>query len=206
MYIPPCHSEPDTDSIYQLIDKHNFGTAIYKANNAIQAFHVPFVLKIEKGNQAKLLGHIARQNINYQDIANGQELLIIFSGPYGYISPAWYDRPTAPTWDFIKVHAYGTARLTDDSTLLDILDSLITTCEKRIGDPWDYHAITKMDSDYLNRRLPYIVGLEIPIQRLECQIKMSQDRSAKERACIAENLLRGQDDTAKQLVEYLLKI
>jgi transcriptional regulator len=43
-----------------------------------------------------------------------QTSLLVFQGPQGYVSPAWYGAgPSAPTWNFTVVHVYGVAEVLD---------------------------------------------------------------------------------------------
>ena len=56
--------------------------------------------------------HLARANPHWKDLAEGNEALMIFQGPEGYITPNWYPSKAAhgkvvPTWNYAVVHAYG---------------------------------------------------------------------------------------------------
>jgi transcriptional regulator len=56
--------------------------------------------------------HLARANPHWKDLAEGNEALMIFQGPKGYITPNWYPSKTlhvkvVPTWNYAVVHAYS---------------------------------------------------------------------------------------------------
>ncbi len=209
MYIPQHHLEENIAVIHQLIKRYNFGTLIYQSSKGSQALHVPFLLDLHEDHHNKnkygiLKAHVNKQNFELELLNNQQELLIIFSGPHGYISPAWYDRSTAPTWDFIKIHAYGRGQFVEPKELLNTLDALIKASENNIGNPWNYISVTDSLPDiYLEKMLPKIVGLEVRIDRLECQVKLSQERTPKERAQIIQGLLSGKDPLSQQLIEFI---
>src|SRR5262245_51668266 len=53
------------------------------------ANHLPTVLKGD-GPYGVIECHLARANPHWKDLAEGNEALMIFQGPEGYITPNWY--------------------------------------------------------------------------------------------------------------------
>jgi predicted FMN-binding regulatory protein PaiB len=53
------------------------------------ASHLPTVLK-DEGSYGVIECHLARANPHWKDVASGNEALMIFQGPEGYITPNWY--------------------------------------------------------------------------------------------------------------------
>ncbi|WP_257088050.1 FMN-binding negative transcriptional regulator [Sphingobacterium sp. E70] len=55
--------------------------------------------------------------------------MVIFSEPHAYISPMHYDKEeSVPTWDYIAVHAYGTARIiNNEDEKTEVLEQMIKT-------------------------------------------------------------------------------
>jgi transcriptional regulator len=49
-----------------------------------------------------VVGHVARADPVAEQL--GGPLLLIFSGPHGYVSASWYDSETIPTWNHQTVH------------------------------------------------------------------------------------------------------
>jgi hypothetical protein len=57
------------------------------------------------GEQLVIIGHAARADPVVPELFSGQAVLLVFQGPNGYISPAWYgESPSPPTWNFTAVH------------------------------------------------------------------------------------------------------
>ncbi|WP_308161437.1 FMN-binding negative transcriptional regulator [Bacillus sp. ISL-46] len=52
-------------------------------------------------------------------------MLLIFQGPHAYISSSWYEIEEVPIWDYLAVHAYGTARVISGDELKLALDTML---------------------------------------------------------------------------------
>lgn len=68
----------------------------------------------DQGPSGTLYGHFARANPQWKALANGAEALVIFAGRY--VSPGFYPSKAehgkvVPTWNYVAVHAYGTAEV-----------------------------------------------------------------------------------------------
>ena len=91
-----------------------------------------------------------------------------------------------PTWNYVAVHAYGPAEFFDDADrLLDVVTRLTDLHERPRAEPW---AVTDAPADFIRAQLRGIVGLRLPITRLEGKRKMSQNRGAADRAGVAAGL------------------
>lgn len=87
-----------------------------------------------------------------------------------------------PTWNFAVVHAHGTLRAIEDPVwILELLERLTTTHEASRPAPWAVHDAPR---DYIDKLLQAIVGIEIPVTRMEGKWKSSQNRSAGDQASI----------------------
>lgn len=146
----------------------------------IEATHVPLLLE-----DGVLRGHVARANPIWRDAAG--EALAIFQGPQRYISPNFYatkssDPRVVPTWNYVAVHAYGTLRSFDDAVeLLRVVTALTDTFEAGSEHPW---RVSDAPAEYIDKMLGAIVGIEIPIARIEGKWKLSQNRPAEDRASV----------------------
>ena len=69
--------------------------------------------------------------------------------------------------------------------LLDVVTRLTDLCEKPRAEPW---AVTDAPEPFVQTMLRGIVGLRMPITRLEGKRKMSQNRKAEDRAGVAAGL------------------
>jgi transcriptional regulator len=112
-------------------------------------------------------------------------------GPDAYVTPSWYATKQAtakvvPTWNYVAVHAYGPVEFFDDADrLLGVVTRLTDLQEGALAEPW---AVTDAPADFIRAQLRGIVGLRIPVTRIEGKRKMSQNRSAEDRAGVAAGL------------------
>jgi transcriptional regulator len=188
MYTPTLFEEPDIGRLHALIEAHPFGTLLAREQDGIEICHVPFLLDRVPGRYGELRVHVARANPIWRRAERGAELTAIFAGPDGYVSPRWYEHPSqhVPTWNYAVVHAHGHARgVMAREQLLRLLDELTDRFEGGSPAPW---SLSQLEAG-LRESLPEgIVGLRIPIERLEGKFKLSQNRSAADRVRVLRGL------------------
>jgi transcriptional regulator len=130
-----------------------------------------------------LEGHVARANPHVAALASAAlgEVLVQFNGPGAYISPTHYDTPLAvPTWNYLTLQVHGPVELIDDTEAKDaLLKRLIATQEPDYAAQW-----RGLPADFQHKLLGAIVGFRIPVTRWTFKAKLSQNRSAAERARI----------------------
>jgi transcriptional regulator len=201
MYQPQHFIENDPERIGALIRNHSFATVISHDGDAPFVTHMPVLHHPEGGAHGTLVTHMARANPQWKQFAEGTELLVIFHGPHAYISPNWYEtRPMVPTWNYAVVHAYGVPRLVEDSKQLRaMLRELVDTFEAGQSQPYG-GALT---DEYIDKLSPGIVGIEIPITRLEAKFKLSQNRSATDKAGVIAALASSADPTEREVAELM---
>ena len=187
MYIPKHFAETEEPALWQLIDDHSFGTLLTVTDGRPFASHVPFL--VDPGKRL-LSCHVARANRQWLEIGTSSPVLAIFAGPHGYISPTWYADGGVPTWNYAVVHAHGEARTIDDAEhTRRHVEALAAKFERGRAAPWV--------PNYDVRRLAGIVGIEIRVATLEGKFKLSQNRSAIDRARVVAALqATGRDDDA----------
>jgi transcriptional regulator len=112
-------------------------------------------------------------------------------GPDAYITPSWYATKqetgkVVPTWNYVTVHAQGPVEFFHESErLLQMVTRLTRLHEGSRSEPWEVHDAP---ADYIAAQLRGIVGLRMPITRLEGKMKMSQNRSEADRHGVAAGL------------------
>ena len=117
--------------------------------------------------------------------------MALFMGQDAYVSPSWYsskreDGKVVPTWNYVAVHAYGPAEFFEDADrLLEVVTRLTDLHERSRAEPW---AVADAPEVFVRAQLRGIVGLRIPITRLEGKRKLSQNRSAADRAGVEAGL------------------
>jgi transcriptional regulator len=192
MYVPPHFAESDPAKLYDFIERNSFGLLVSQVGGVPFVSHLPFLLDRSAGPHGTLLGHVARANPHWQDLA-GQTALAVFSGPHAYISPTWYGAENVvPTWNYVTVHAYGRATVIEDRpALLDIVRRSVTYYESSMSRPWTLDD----SSPFMGRMLGRIVGFCIEIERLEGKWKLNQNHPAERRKQVADILQeQGRDD------------
>lgn len=191
MYLPAAFHDQDIDRLQQQMEACRLAIVVTHGDSGLQASHVPLLLDRAAGPFGTLRGHLARANPQWQDLANGSEALVIFSGADAYVSPNFYPSKAehgkaVPTWNFLAVHATGTAEVFSDAERLRALVSQLTDRhEAGQAKPW---AVNDAPADYLQSMLKAIVGFELPISRLEGKRKLSQNRSAEDIAGVRQGL------------------
>jgi transcriptional regulator len=197
MYIPTAFRADDRPALYELIERHGFGTLVSVIDGAPFATHLPFLLDRARG---VLLGHVARANPHARAV-DGSPALVIFQGPHAYVSPSWYaTAPAVPTWNYAAVHVYGTASLLDEARLGDLLERLVTKYESGRERPW----AMDLPADYRQKMVQAVVGFEVPLARVEGKFKLSQNRPAEDRAGVIRALAVGGEDE-RALAEFMAR-
>lgn len=191
MYIPKHYEKSDLAELHALIDEHPLGTWVTIGDSSLVANHIPFLIDSQHGEFGTLVGHVARANPIWRSLAAGNESLVIFQGPDAYVSPSWYASKmehgkVVPTWNYAAVHAHGAARAFDgQASLMSLVERLSAKHESGRADPW---KVSDAPADYIARRLEAIVGIEIPIRRIEGKWKVSQKESPPDRRGIVAGL------------------
>jgi transcriptional regulator len=141
----------------------------------VVASHIPLLLVRHGSPFGHLEGHVAKPNDQWRDAAG--EALAVFTGPHAYVSPRWYQAEgVVPTWNYTAVHAYGPLEtVTDPAELRDLLRRALAVYERGADAPWTLER----SGEVVDRLVKGIVGLRIPISRLEGKWKLSQNHPAE---------------------------
>ncbi|MGB8052790.1 MAG: FMN-binding negative transcriptional regulator [Azonexus sp.] len=174
MYLPKHFAEDDVAKMHALMRAHPLATLISHGPDGLNANHIPLLL-----TDGKLQGHVARANPLWKVGNVAGEVLVIFHGHESYISPSGYATKAehgkvVPTWNYVAVHAYGDLRVIDDPAwIFGQISALTAANEGVLPQPW---AVTDAPTDYIERMLGAIVGIEIGITRLLGKWKVSQNQ------------------------------
>lgn len=201
MYIPEVFAENDLSTLHAFMRHHALATLVTQRQGAPSVSHVPVLLDSSVGTHGVLLGHLARNNAQWHELAEGAEVLAIFHGPHAYVSPAWYEpNPMAvPTWNFMAVHAYGKARILSDDELVSALHRQVDENEKEYASPWGL----ELSSAMRERMLGAIVGFEIKLNNVEGKFKLSQNRTEQDQRNVIAHL--SQSEGGKEVAYWMSK-
>lgn len=197
MYTPPHFREDDLTALQTLLAAGGLCNLVTATADGLVATPLPMILAPDEGERGVLYGHIARANPQWQAMPAG-EGLAIFMGPDAYISPSWYankpiDGKVVPTWNYVALHVYGPVEYFDDSErLLDVVTRLTNRHEGTRGAPW---AVSDAPADFIASQLRGIIGVRLPITRIDAKKKMSQNRSAEDRNNVAKGLQDSERDS-----------
>lgn len=190
MYMPPAFNDQDRDSLHATIRAARLANLVTATSEGPQVTPLPLLLDPDEGEHGTLYGHLARGNPQWRMPVLG-EAVAVFMGPDAYITPSWYEtkRDTGkvvPTWNYVTVHAHGTAEFFDDAErLLAAVTRLTRLHEGERASPWE---VSDAPADYIAAQLRGIVGLRMPITRIDGKRKMSQNRSEADRRGVAAGL------------------
>ncbi|WP_426106411.1 FMN-binding negative transcriptional regulator [Pseudomonas sp. TWR1-1-3] len=208
MYVPRAFAVDDIKILHQQMQASPLPVLVTHASQGLLASHVPMLLNPDEGPCGTLYGHLARANPHWQDLAQGTEALVIFAGEQAYISPTFYpgkaDHGKAvPTWNYLAVHAYGMAEVSDDAErLLALVSRLSDRHEANRPAPW---AVSDAPADYVDSMLKAIVGFRLPITRLQGKRKLSQNRDARDQAGVRQGLLANPNPQDHALAHLMVK-
>jgi transcriptional regulator len=205
MYTPPAFRDEDLDGLRAAIRAAALANFVTATAEGPLATPLPLYLDAGEGEHGVLYGHLARANPQWRAAPIGPGLAI-FMGPDAYVSPGWYatKRETGkvvPTWNYVTIQASGPVEFFEDAgRLLDVVRRLTDLHEGERAEPW---AVSDAPEDFVAAQLRGIVGLRLPITRLEGKRKMSQNRNEADRAGVAAGLAaseRASDRTVAKLI------
>jgi transcriptional regulator len=201
MYIPEHFAEARPSELHRIIRAHPLGLLCTAGPQGLDANHLPFLLDADSGAHGRLVGHVARANPLWQSVPSGSEVLVVFRGAEGYVSPNWYPSKHAthravPTWNYEVVHAHGVLTVHDDEKHVRSVVARLTHAHEA-GEPRPW-KMGDAPPDFLADMLRAIVGIEVRITRLEGKRKLSQNRPAADRTGVVDALgQRGRDALAQ---------
>ncbi|TIT94768.1 MAG: FMN-binding negative transcriptional regulator [Mesorhizobium sp.] len=190
MYIPPAFRDDDKESLRATIRAARLGTLVTATAEGLLATPLPLFLDESEGEHGTIYGYVAKANPQWRAPVLGDGLAI-FMGPDAYVTPAWYQTKqetgkVVPTWNYVAIHSYGPVEFFDDADrLLEVVTRLTNLHEGGRATPW---SVSDAPPEFIQSQLRGIVGLRMPVARLEGKRKMSQNRNAADRAGVVSGL------------------
>ncbi len=180
----PNYAVTDPRVVRALIAENPWTTIVSGAGGELVASHYPVLLDDESDGLA-VLTHVGRPDEELHRFG-ASEVLLIFAGSHGYISPSWYtDEPNpVPTWNFSVAHCYGIPQVLDPQENLRVLTRMVDHFERRVKDP------VALDQVIGARVASGTVGLRVPITRFVCKVKMSQEEDPESQRRVLDALRR----------------
>ncbi|MHC9297126.1 FMN-binding negative transcriptional regulator [Mycobacterium sp. LTG2003] len=185
MYLPPkfALTAEETGAALQ---QAGFAHLVSYASSGLVVTPLPLLYDSERHS---LIGHVARANPHSQ--AAGAESVAVFAGPQAYVSPGFYATKAetgkvVPTWNYEVLNVYGRLELHDDPEwVLAMVTKLTDRHEQDRPQPW---RVTDAPETFTRGQLNAIVGVELPVDRVEAKAKMSQNQPARNREGVIAGL------------------
>jgi len=202
MYVNPLHRLTDRDALFALMVSHPLGAWVCHGKAGLVANHVPFLLDRSRGPHGTLIGHVSRANKVWRNLGRASSSVVMFQGPQAYITPGWYPGKSehgnvVPTWNYVVAHAHGVAHAIEDREwLFDMVRRLTQFHEAPQAAPW---SVSDAPASFMDKMMRAIVGIEIPIDRLEGKLKASQDEAMSDRVGTVRGLREQACDTARAM-------
>jgi len=191
MYLPEHFKQTDIEALHGLIQHHPFALWVTSIEGQFCANPIPFWLDPQRGKWGTLCGHVSRANPIWRHCLQPLPSLVIFQGANAYVTPSYYlskaqHGKVVPTWNYAAVHAHGNASAVEDADwLLQQVNAITAQQENNMAQPW---SVSDLPSDYLDKVLQAIVGIEIPIEQLTGKWKFSQNRNLEDKLGVVVGL------------------
>lgn len=207
MYTPPAFREDDPAALREMIRQAPLATLVTATAEGLVATPLPLFLDAGEGPLGTLYGHVARANPQWT-LAPTAAALAVFAGPDAYVTPTWYAAKrehgrVVPTWNYVAVHARGPVEFfEDEARLREVVTRLTDLHESSRAEPW---AVGDAPEAFVRGQLRGIVGLRLPITRIEGKRKLSQNRSEADRDGVSAGLA-GSDREDERRVAPLIPL
>lgn len=198
MYEPEAFRVTDRVTLLEVMRVRPLGLVVSlgaEGAEGVWADAIPFMAQESVAEQGgtglQLLAHVARANPIWRRLRENPAVLVVFQAEDAYISPSWYaskveTHKVVPTWNYVMVQARGRAMVHDDADWVRRqVANLTQGHEAERPVPW---AMTDAPPAYIDAQLRGIVGIEIAVDDLRGKFKLSQNRSAEDRAGVIAGL------------------
>lgn len=206
MYLHRQHRFNGQEDVLSLIDSFPLGAWVYRGANALVANHIPFYLDRSRGPLGTLIGHVSRANGVWRELDACIPSIVMFQAAQAYVTPGWYPGKkehgeVVPTWDYAVAHVHGIARAVEDRDwTLSMLERLTDANEAGQAEPW---RVSDAPPAFIEKLMRAIVGIEIPVDRIEGKLKASQDEALQDRIGTVSGLKQKRSDEAGAMASLI---
>ena len=185
MYVPPQYREERRDVLARAVRRIELAVLVTPGVDGLRISHVPMFLREAPDGAWILESHVSRANPHWgAALSCVAPSVAVFAGPQAYVSPSWYASKrehgkVVPTWNYIAIHAHGMLEAIDDARWLHAhLHDLTRANEAQREHPWEVEDAL---AEYIAGQARGIVGLRLPVTRMDAAWKMAQHRSEGDR-------------------------
>jgi len=189
MYLPPHFAELRHEEIAAILDAAPLACIVVHTAQGLVANHIPLL----SAPNSDLIGHVALANDMHRMVADGAEVLAIFRGADGYVSPNTYlskeeHHRHVPTWNYQAVHMSGTIAFQHDDHAKRAAVGLLTRKHERARNGDTAWRMADAPADYMDTMIAGIVAFRITVTRVIAKSKLSQNRDAADLAGAAQGV------------------
>ncbi len=202
MFVRSCWKPRSEEEMWALVEAYPWALLINNGDAGPYATNLPLLVD-RSGTRPKLIGHIAAGNDHAEALRTASApTLAVFEGPAGYVTASWYPNRDMPsTYYYTTVHCYGRVVLQNEQALRDSLEILTERMESQFRDGWKTSEVPPYD---ITRRLKYIVGFEIEVERIEGKFKLGQDEPKKDALAVGHKFAESDDRGLRKLSRLIL--
>jgi transcriptional regulator len=187
MYAPIFYRERSVERMIAMARADCFGTFISFHSGRAFATHLPMLIEGTQLQDLRVLGHFAKANDQACLLRDGDEVLILFQGAHGYITPTWYrDEEDVPTYNYSAVHIRGIYKSLDsENDVRKILEMTVDHFERGSAKPWHIHDISP---EVVEGFMKGVACFAVDVTSIEGARKHSQDKSAADQSAVLSGL------------------
>jgi len=173
----PSFAMTDLAELRRVIERNPWATLVSATPDGLVASHYAVLLD-DTRDDLTVVGHVGRPD----DLVHGlgeRELMLIFQGPHGYITPRWYGEAQAvPTWNFVTVQLSGVPEILSTEENLQVLEKLVAHFESADDEP---RLLWKAPNDpaYVEKLEKGTVGFRLTPTKVVAKRKLSQNKPAE---------------------------
>jgi transcriptional regulator len=203
MFVRSCWKPRSEEEMWALIEAYPWALLINNGDACPYATNLPLLVD-RSGTRPKLIGHIAAGNDHAEALRTASApTLAVFEGPAGYVTASWYPNRDMPsTYYYTAVHCYGRVVLQEEQALRDSLEILTERMESQFPEGWKTSEVPPYD---ITRRLKYIMGFEIEVERIEGKFKLGQDEPKKDALAVGHKFAESDDRALRELSRLVLE-
>ncbi len=203
MYLPSHFRSPNDEAALTLIQAYPLGTIVSIVQGKPFVTYAPFIIT-QREPAIVLTAHMAKANPHWRSI-DTVETLVAFHGPHAYVSPRWYNDRThnVPTWNYATVHCIGSVSIVPEPENDAVLQKLVATMESGVEDAW---SMEELEPQYRQEEERGIVAFHVAVREMRAKFKLSQNRSADDRAGVVNGLLGSTNPQDRELAELMLRL
>lgn len=172
----PSFAMTDVGELRRVIDAHPWATIASSPEGGLVASQYVVLLDPTR-DDLTVLGHVGRPD----DLVHGlgeREIIIVFQGPHGYISPGWYrDVKAVPTWNFVTVHLSGVPEILSAEENYRVLAEMVERFEGVLPNP-RLMEDEPNDPAFLERLASGTVGFRLTPTTVVAKRKLSQNKDS----------------------------